>query len=189
MIHHLQTRYRKDERGTYRGAIPVEITEAKEWNNKGWGIYVTANAFRKDITGEEHFKNDTKTNRNSLYLTRLLYAFLDMDAAKQGEHLTAEELFERKKRLWSALWDGQCPETPDMVIDTRNGFQPLWFVDADPTPKNIEDYKKFICGMIEWSKGVGSHGDPVKDVCRLLRCPNFNHMKQEPYFVTLTRND
>ncbi len=187
MIHQSQSLYRKDERGTYRGAIPVDSESANMWNSQGWGIYLTANAFR-DVAPEEHLANNTKTNRNTQYLTKLLYAFLDMDAAKQGEHLTPEQLFERKDRLWCSLWDGSCPETPDAVIDTRNGFQPLWFVDADPTLKNVEDYKKFICGMIEWSKTVGSHGDPVKDVCRLIRSPGYFHMKQAPYFVSITYN-
>jgi len=189
MIHPLQTLYRKDEKGLYRGAIPVEQNEAQDWNNQGWGIYVTANSFRKDVTKEEHRSNDTKTNRNTQYINRLLYAYIDMDAVKTGENITPQELYERKNRLWCALWDGDCPEKPDMCLDTRNGFQPLWLVDADPTESNIQDYKKFICGMISWSEKHGSYGDPVKDVCRLIRCPNYNHMKQDPYFVSLVSHE
>lgn len=185
MLHPDQTLYRKYDRGA-GGAVEVNILGAPFWNWNGWGIYMTASAFRKDVSEEEHAVNGTKTSRCGRYLTRLLYAFVDMDAAKSGESLTDAELFARKDRMWCAMTEGDCPCRPDHVIDTRNGFQPLWVVDAEPTETNIADYKKFICGMIEWGKKHGSYGDPVKDVARLLRAPNFYHMKRDPYFVTIT---
>lgn len=184
MIDPLQSLYRIDERHGGRGAIECPEAEAKQWNTNGYGIFLTANAFRKDITTEEHIKNKTKTNRSSLYLTRLLFAFCDFDIAKEGETLTAQERFMRKDRIWEAIWN-DCPAIPDAVIDTKNGFQPLWKVDAEPTERNIRDYTKFINGMIAWGKGYGSFGDPVKDTSRLIRAPGFYHMKSDPYMVSI----
>lgn len=137
----------------------------KEKNEQGYGIYFSVNEF----TG----------SRKEEDCSKLRYVYADLDIAKKGDGQTREEKQRKKQELYQALLK-KCE--PTMVIDTSNGLQPLWEItDNDPTPENKSKYKQVLKGIVKWSKEVGSFGDNVYDVSRILRLVGYYHQKEEPY--------
>ena len=141
----------------------------KELNEKGYGIYFAVNDF-----------NDSRKETD---LKALRYAYTDIDVAKNGDGQTREEI-EVKKGAKILDLIGYCP--PTKIIDTANGIQPLWELNGDrkPTPENIKRYKNIIMGIIEATGGDKG----AKDVSRVLRMPDYYHMKAEPYLCELVHN-
>lgn len=141
----------------------------KELNAKGCGIYFTPNGFKGERKKEK--------------LIRLNAVYADLDVAKEGDN--TQNVLELKQGLLRAFSD---KIVPNFVIDTKNGLQPLWLIDdAKINDETQALYVKVILGIIEWSKQFGSKGDQVKDVTRVLRLPEYNHMKSEPYLCTVSR--
>ncbi len=137
----------------------------KEWNEKGWGVYFSANEF--------------STARQNDLCTKLRYVYADLDLAKAGDGVSREEKQRRKQILLKALLD-YCE--PTLIIDTSNGLQPLWQItDNDPTAENKALYVKVIKGIVEWSKQFGGKADNVHDLARILRLVGYYHQKEEPY--------
>lgn len=137
----------------------------KEWNEKGWGVYFSANEF--------------STARQNDLCTKLRYVYADLDLAKAGDGTSREEKQKRKEILLKALLD-YCE--PTLIIDTSNGLQPLWQItDNEPTKENKELYVKVIKGIVEWSKQYGGKADNVHDLARILRLTGYYHQKEEPY--------
>lgn len=157
----------------------------KKRNAEGWGVYFAVNDF--EATQEEMNSLGVKTKRNIPFLRKLNYVFADLDVAKAGDGQTREAKEQKKEDLLFALYD-VLP--PSLVIDTSNGIQPLW--ELKDCPIDVETQKRYtrtINGIIEWSKQHGGAGDKVKDVTRILRLEGYNHMKQEPYLVTIKQRE
>ncbi len=136
-------------------------------NAEGYGVYFSAN----------QFDNGRRTKAN---LAKIRYAYADFDVAKDGDKLSRDEIEARKAGLFQAVIE-YC--LPTFIIDTSNGLQPCWELE-DTDPLNADRYVNILKGIVAWSKEHGSAGDNVYDVARVLRLPNFNHMKQEPYMCS-----
>lgn len=152
----------------------------KEVNDKGYGIFETANSFF--ATDEQVKLSGNKTKRQKEFLTKLNEVYADLDVCKDTDGMAVIEREERKEKLMNAL-DLWCP--PSVYVITKNGLQPRWWIDE----KNVDEatqhtYVNVINGIIEWSKMLGSLGDPVKDVTRILRKPGYYHHKSDPYLIT-----
>jgi replicative DNA helicase len=134
--------------------------ELKKLNELGNGVYFSPNGFK------EARKKANLTNLNAVYA--------DLDLAKEGQNV--EDLNFKKQNLFKELLS-LFP--PNFIIETKNGVQPIWLIKADKS--EVELHTKVIKGIIEWSKQFGCAGDAVHDCTRVLRLPNYNHMKGEPY--------
>jgi KaiC/GvpD/RAD55 family RecA-like ATPase len=150
---------KKDIRSFAKIYETFDIAEFSKLNNEGYGIYFTPNGFK----GGRKLEN----------LTSLNAIYADLDLAKEGQ---VGDIRTQKANLLKAL---RSHVPPNFVIDTKNGFQPIWFIEA--TIDQTELYVKVIKGIIEWSKQFGCAGDAVYDVTRVLRLPNFYHQKSDPY--------
>ena len=137
----------------------------KDMNDKGMGIYFTPNGF--------------KGGRTKDCLTKLNAIFADLDVAKHGMKQTQEEIDLDKAKLIKELKDWF---PPNFIITTKNGIQPVWLIDYT---NEIKEYQSAIKGIIEWSKQFGGLGDKVYDITRVIRMPNFNHHKSDPYMCTV----
>jgi len=131
-------------------------------NSLGCGVYFTPNAF--------------KGGRKKELLTKInaIYADLDLGKEGQGEVTMLERagLSNEVRRKFE----------PNFIIVTKNGIQPIWLLDEDKTDEETQElFTNVANGIIEWSKTVGAMGDQVKDTTRVLRLPNFYHMKGDPY--------
>lgn len=158
----------------------------KELNQKGWGIFETANSFfatpeqLKDLAIKKIKTSVTK--RNKEFLTKLNEVFADLDVCKDTDDITAEEREKCKIDLKKAL-DDYCQ--PSSYVITKNGLQPRWQLDEPNIDEAAQQqYVNVINGIIEWSKQNGAKGDPVKDVTRVLRKPGYFHQKSDPYLIT-----
>lgn len=158
----------------------TSLKEAKEYNDDGWGIFFTPNSFREPLK-EEHEKNLTKTPRNERYLTHINFVYGDLDVAKDGDKSPQEDIDAKKLSLQEALETHCCP---NYIMTTRNGLQPLWALENTSVDQS-QLAKRVMCGIIEWSGEHGGKKDNVKDLARVLRLPDYNHNKQEPYMVEL----
>jgi hypothetical protein len=116
------------------------------------------------------------------YLARINTLFADFDVAKSGDGQTQENIEQKKAVLFEKLQALLVP--PSAVVGTRNGLQPYWYVLVDNVePETIEQCESVIKSISKWATEFGSLGDPVHDIVHLLRVPNFNHHKSEPYPV------
>lgn len=157
---------RPDSQGFAKVFEKYDEDEFKRLNQLGCGIYFTPNF--------------CKGGRKIENLTHLNCAFADLDVAKEGENISKEEIQKRKAKLEYALED--APISPNFIIDTKNGLQPLWLLEDEPlTEESKIMFTDTVEGIIEYFKKFGSKGDQVKDFVRVLRLPNFYHMKGEPY--------
>lgn len=163
---------------TYYSEDPIEFTDL---NSKGRGVYCSVNTF--EATEEQMKEKWVKTKRNIPFLKKINAVFADIDIAKKGDNQTREQKEEKKKTLLSELMK-ICE--PSCVLDTSNGIQPLWIIGDYPIDEASQKrYIALINGIIERSKTVWGAGDAVKDVTRILRLPWYNHMKEEPYPITV----
>ena len=87
-----------------------------------------------------------------------------------------------KEEQWARI--ESLPLRPSFIVETKKGYHCYW------RAKNatIETYRDIECGLIK-----RLNADPAcKDVCRLLRYPNFYHNKEvnNPFLVkTIQTND
>ncbi len=136
-------------------------------NEHGYGIYFSINSFNKRRTGEN--------------LIKLNAVYADIDIAKEGDGTGSEEL-ERRKQAMIEVLKNYCE--PSVTIVTKNGIQPLWYIDEDKVDEEtIKMYKSVIEGVIEFSIEHGGLGDNVKDVSRILRLPGYFHKKSIPFMI------
>ena len=136
-----------------QGAMCVEKSELKEYNQKGYGIFWTPNEFN----GRRKAEN----------VTKIKFWIADIDEDSKEDQM---------KRI-EAL-----PLYPSIIIETKKGYHCYWrAIDA-----TIDRYRDIECGLIKRLKS-----DPAcKDVCRLLRYPNYYHMKdpKNPFLVKCVYN-
>ena len=143
----------------------LDIEKFQEINQQGGGIYFTPNSF----TGGRKKENLTKLNA----------VFADLDVAKEDDSTPQHAKNEARRGLIYALKDWM---PPNLIIHTKNGIQPIWLILEN---EDIDEFQLAIKGIIEWSKKHGGMGDKVYDVTRVLRLPQFYHMKSEPYKCTV----
>jgi hypothetical protein len=149
-------------------------------NEQGFGIFETANYFF--ATNDALKSSGTKTKRQKEFLSGLAEVYADLDVCKEKDHLPENERETRKNKLKQEI-NSYCPAT--FYILTKNGLQPHWRINEPKVDESAQtNYKNVIKGIIEWSKKYGNIGDPVFDVTRVLRKPEFLHIKSEPYLVT-----
>lgn len=140
-------------------------------NEEGWGVYFAVNDF-----GDKP--------RQDQYCKKLRYVYGDLDIGKAGDGQTREQKEAKKKIVIDALIK-KCE--PTYIIDTSNGIQPLWKLKDGDVSKRVE-YVNAIKGVIEWSKEFGCKADRVFDTARILRNPDFYHMKEEPFMCKIVHN-
>ena len=155
-----------DKDKTKKLKIYQEINEPefKQLNSDGWGVYFSVNLFNNGRRRKED-------------CAKLRYIFADLDIAKEGDGSTEQQRTNKKQKVISALYEKIIPT---LIIDTKNGIQPLWKLE-DGTIDKIPEYENVIKGLIEWSKTIGCAGDAVQDCARILRLPGYLHQKGEPY--------
>ncbi|MDB5188054.1 MAG: hypothetical protein JWO50_574 [Candidatus Kaiserbacteria bacterium] len=165
--------------------IPITLEnphedKLKAINAQGYGIFETANSFF--ATHEQLRESGAKTKRNKEFLTKLNAVFADLDVCKDDEKISESDRESRKTDLKMAF-TAHC--SPSVWIITKNGLQPLWWLNEDKIDTHTQErYKNVVNGVIQWSIKYGSKGDPVKDVTRVLRKPGYYHNKSEPYLIT-----
>lgn len=178
-----------DDKATQKYPVTLENPSEetlREYNNKGFGIFETANSFfatQEQIKDLAVKKGKTSvTKRNKEFLTCLNEVFADLDISKDSDGTTVEQREKLKNDLREAL-DKYCPAS--VYIITKNGLQPRWWLSEANIDEDTQNkYVNITNGIIEWSKQNGAKGDPVKDVTRVLRKPGYYHHKSEPYLIT-----
>lgn len=173
-----------------RTVYAQDLPQFKKLNNDGFGVFFAVNefdisdpdfaAYQQKIRAEGGKPGNTK--RQNVLVTRIRYAYGDLDIAKEGGSLTREQKQEKKLIVLQAL-EKKCQ--PTRIIDTSNGLQPLWQLEPfEITPESTLLYTKVLKGIVQWSKQYGCSGDNVYDVARVLRVPGFYHQKEEPYLCS-----
>lgn len=168
----------------WKGWVTTYYTHDRELfqkkNDQWYGIYKAVNSFQ--ATKEEIEDSEWSTARQIPFLKKLNYIYADIDFAKNGDGKTQEEINEKKDMFTMELLL-HCP--PTVIIDTRNGIQPLWKLDTNDTSEEAQEkFVNVVNGVISWSKKHGAFWDEVKDVTRVLRVPWYNHVKWDPYPIT-----
>ncbi len=178
-----------DDKAKVKSPITLENPNEKylkDLNEKGYGIFLTANNFSatpeqlKELALKKNKPRVTK--RNKEFLTHLNEVFADLDVCSDDDNLPEEEREKAKILLREAI-DSHCPASAYVI--TKNGLQPRWWLDGAGIDEDTQKkYVNVTNGIIEWSKQHGAKGDPVKDVTRVLRIPGYYHLKSDPYLVT-----
>lgn len=171
-----------DDKAKNKSPITFEAPDEhrlKALNEKGFGIFETANSFF--ATEEQLKESGFKTKRHKEFLIRLNEVFADLDICKDNDGLPEQEREQRKNALKAAI-DTYCPAS--IYVITKNGLQPRWWIDELSVDEVTQQkYVDITNGIIEWSKKNGAKGDPVKDVTRVLRKAGYYHHKSTPYLV------
>lgn len=156
-----------------RENIPYDPESFKFLNAQGYGIYFTPNSFN----GRRLKENIKKINA--------IYG--DLDVAKTEDNLPQDEIEVRKAQVINAL-NNYC--RPSVIIDSRNGIFPIWYIDEP----SIEDEallmrEQISRGLVAWSKTKGCAGDNTHNIDRLIRLPGYYHNKKEPYLVKILQDE
>lgn len=120
----------------------------------GAGVFFSVNGF----------SNGRRIKEN---LTNINGVFIDLDVAKKEDKLSQEIITERKKGAYSKL--AQAPLVPHFITETKHGYHAIWLV------KNIS-----LTGFMFVEENLIKYFDAdlgSKDICRVLRLPGFNHLK------------
>lgn len=112
--------------------------------------------------------NDFNGTRKAENLVKINFWVADIDDGSK------EEQMERINSL---------PIKPSTIVETKKGYHCYWKAE-DAT---LDNYRDIELGLIEKLK-ADKH---CKDVSRLLRCPNFYHMKdpKNPFLVKVVYQD
>jgi hypothetical protein len=165
----------------YTKTFYEELASFNKLNNEWRWVYCSVNSF--EATDEQMKQANVKTKRNIKFLSKINAVFADIDIGKKWDWQTREQKEEKKQKIIQELLQ---KAEPSCIIDTSNGIQPLWILEDCGIDENTQKrYVNVINGIIEWSKTVWWAGDAVKDVTRILRLPWYNHMKEEPYPITV----
>lgn len=123
-----------------KGAFPILSSEARRYNDLGYGIFWTPNVF-----------NGARKAEN---LLKIRYWIADIDEGSKEEQMA------RIKNL---------PILPNNIVETKKGYHCYWTAN-DAT---LENYREIASGLIKRLNADSA----CKDVCRLLRYPNYYHCK------------
>lgn len=148
-----------DDKSDNRPLIVLNNVDPNKWNEinlSGYGVFHTVNEF-------------SSTVRRECYLKKLKYFYVDFDSTTKDEQM--------KKILDFLL--------PTAVIESKNGYHVYWGIKDDLILEHglenaLKIYKYINSNLC---KMMGS--DQLKDAARLLRTPNFYHMKNknDPFLV------
>lgn len=129
-------------------------------------------------------------NRTKATTTEICHVALDLDVAKEEDNLSLEDIDTPKADLYARLCDMAL--APSAIIETKNGLQPYWILDAPislPTEEdrlrfNDNDYKQLVSGL---SKAIGTKNERP-DICGVFRLPGSLHLKNpdQPFLIKVT---
>ena len=127
-----------------------------------------AKELNKQGYGIFHTPNKFNGARKADNLVKINYWLADIDDG------TKQEQLERIVNL---------PIKPTIIIETKKGYHCYWKAKE----ATIDRYRDIECGLIERLKADKA----CKDVCRLLRYPNFYHMKdpKNPYLIKIVEKN
>lgn len=131
-------------------------------NEKGAGIYVTVN----------------QTNgiwRKESAITKIRAFYVDIDGLTSEAH-KAQKAYE--------LLNSDLP--PSAIVKSGGGLHAYWYAQ-EGEPLDAERYKLIEMGIIQAFDGCPR----TKDIARVLRLPNFLHMKnpEKPYLIEVIYED
>lgn len=113
---------------------------------------------------------------------------LDLDVTKEKYGTSKGEIKEKKNKLLQEI--SALKHLPDIVIESKNGFQPVWIWDKPIPLKTLEDrnkaneyYKQIVKGFGH-ATGLISEGD---NIARVLRLPGTFHLKNpnDPFRISI----
>lgn len=137
------------------------------------GSFVVTSSKARELNkhgyGIHWLPNEFKGARKACNLSRIRFYIADIDDGTKSEQMS----------LILAL-----PIKPSTIVETKNGFHCYWKVKGDAAPEN---YRIIQTGLIK-----KLNADPAcKDVCRTLRSPGYNHMKDpnDPFMVEVVHSD
>jgi len=141
----------------------TDTSKLRTLNEQGYGIFQTVNMMEG-------------SKRGNKFVKELNYIYCDVDLKKEGEKKDIKDL--KKEAIKS--FKEYCE--PTFTVETKNGLHPYWEL-SDTSIKNVEIYKNILLGVIDYSILLGSAGDKVKDVARIMRAPSFYHLKGDDKFL------
>jgi hypothetical protein len=140
--------YRFHDKTGKGGMIETNESEAKYWNDQGYGIFWAVNQF-----------NGARRKENLVKIRALI---CDIDDG------TNEQQLEKIK---------SSPLLISRIVKTKRGYHLYFTVKDFP----FEKHEALQLAIIKFFGGdLGA-----KDVCRVLRMPNYYHHKEEPFLVKL----
>ena len=132
--------------------------DAVAWNSNGWGIFWAVNDFKY---GVRRYTNLEKINA----------WFIEIDDGTKMEMITR----------------AQRGLTPSALIETKKGLHLYWYCkddlfDGQDREQVIDNYKRVLKFRLLPFYGGDNR---ACDACRILRVPNFYHLKnpQDPFLV------
>lgn len=145
-----------------------DLDEIRDWNNKGYDVFWTANA------AKEEQGNRTHEDKNLAWVNAC-YTELDIEETKECVFIEDFEKREKKKAELAGHIFMREP-APSLVIESRNSFHLYWFTTCE-----LPIFQKIQEGLYQAWKDLGA--DPaVKNPLRLLRVPGFyNHKNGEKF--------
>lgn len=152
----MKTLYRMKENGA-GGAHPIgHCSDARSWNRRGYGIFWTIQEFSEERKKEK--------------LSQLNGFAIDIDT-------------ENKIQAQGSIKRGLLPS---ILIETKNGYHVYWLF-KEPIEVNYSqdleiEYKAIVVNRLIPFYGGDKN---AADLCRLLRAPYFEHLKNpnEPFMV------
>ena len=130
------------------GMIPVQKAQARDWNEKGWGIFWTVN----DFGGQARRKEN---------LRKIIAWAVDMDdGTKEQQHALLS----------------RSPIVPSLIVETKSGFHAYWLAAAhrEDGPPKADHWNAIVLERLVPFFGSDKN---ARDLCRVLRVPGFKHMK------------
>ena len=106
-----------------RGAFEITYQEIKEYNNQGYGIYMTV--------------NDFEGTRKADNLSKINFWYCDMDNGSK------ESMMLKIKSL--AL-------KPSIIVETKKGYHCYWKVEGDATKENFREIVKGLINKLDGDK-------------------------------------
>ncbi len=144
--------------------------EATRKQLEGCGVFFTPNAF--------------KGARRTECLDKVQSVFVDIDLAKEGDGTPREEIEKRKTEALVKVMS--LPLRPHGAWYTKNGLQVVWLLQPSgkEAKERFDEVEAMLIAILD--------ADPnAKDVTRVLRLPNFLHLKNpfDPYLCQLVYNE
>lgn len=157
---------REDKPDTLAKIFNYDQSRVEKYVNLGAGVYWCINPQEK---------RDFRRNKNTVKFAAIGF---DLDAAKEGDNVNKDVVFEGKKKILNKL--DSLPFRPTGIIETKNGIQPYWiFSNAIElkTEKERDEVAALYLGLrnsFHKRTGLASEGDSL---CRVLRLPGTLHQK------------
>jgi len=145
------------------GAFPISKDKAQELNKQGYGIFYSVNEFHSP-------------ERRDSNLKRLKSWFVDMDSGSKDSQSSLILSF---------------PIEPSAVVETKNGHHLYWkckedYISINGLDSAVKEYNHILSGLVAYFDGDKN----AKGATRILRVPDFLHMKDEanPYKIKIVHD-